>query len=312
MTRRRAACLVAAGLWLALLAGRGNPAKWHSIDVSGSLPPLSFTMARASDGKETTEADYRGKIVLLYFGLPTARTSARHLVEPGRDPAPPRAGRAAGASAVRHRRSKPRHAGGARRLCQEFRAAIRGAAGTPDQLAALARRYRVVYSVTPATNGRPYEVTHSSAIYVFDGSGAARLIIASLDSTTPTSPARPRIWSAWSTRRSRRVGWPGCGACCDDRSAGGVAHREARGQRAAIGKAQGDRDRSPRAQRHRRRHAHHVIAAGDEGDPAVRRDRTFSTVYTSPTALIDASMQHQHAAAGRARADQGLRRRTRI
>ena len=42
--------------------------KWHSIDVSGSLPPLSFTMARAADGKETTEAEYRGKIVLLYFG----------------------------------------------------------------------------------------------------------------------------------------------------------------------------------------------------------------------------------------------------
>ena len=53
------------------------------------------------------------------------------------------------------------------------------------ELTALARRYRVVYSVTPATEDHPYEVTHSSAIYVFDGSGAARLIIASLASTTP-------------------------------------------------------------------------------------------------------------------------------
>ena len=57
--------------------------------------------------------------------------------------------------------------------------------GTSDQLAALARRYRVVYSVSPATKDHPYEVTHSSAIYVFDGAGAARLIIASLSSTHP-------------------------------------------------------------------------------------------------------------------------------
>ena len=62
---------------------------------------------------------------------------------------------------------------------------IDGLRGTPDQLAALARRYRVAYSATPAAGGRPYEVTHSPAVYVFDGSGAARLIIASLVSPTP-------------------------------------------------------------------------------------------------------------------------------
>jgi protein SCO1/2 len=60
-----------------------------------------------------------------------------------------------------------------------------GLRGTPDQLAALARRYRLVYSVKPETKDHPYEVTHSAAIYVFDGSGAARLLVPSLASTTP-------------------------------------------------------------------------------------------------------------------------------
>jgi protein SCO1/2 len=55
--------------------------------------------------------------------------------------------------------------------------------GTPDQLAALARRYRLVYSVTPETKDHPYEVTHSSAIYVFDRSGTARLLVPSLGTT---------------------------------------------------------------------------------------------------------------------------------
>ena len=184
--RRGMARLVGAGLALMLLAGCDSSAKWHAIDVSGSLPPLAFTMTRAADGRQVSEADYRGKIVLLYFGYtfcpdvcPTTLSNlaqvltrvgpdAQHVavlfvtVDPNRDTAPVLAA-----------------------YVKNFAPEIEGLRGTADQLAALARRYRVVYSVTPATDGHPYEVTHSSAIYVFDGTGAARLIIASLSSTHP-------------------------------------------------------------------------------------------------------------------------------
>ena len=176
------------GIGLAVLAacGDGNSAKWHAIDISGSLPPLSFTMTRAEDGKTVTQADYRGKIVLLYFGytncpdvcpetlanindiltrLGPAADNVRVLfvtVDPNRDTAPILSA-----------------------YVKNFGAELVGLRGTPDQLAALARRYRVVYTVTPATGGHPYEVSHSSAIYVFDRSLVARLIVASLASTTP-------------------------------------------------------------------------------------------------------------------------------
>ena len=37
-------------------------------DVSGASPDLQFTMKRASDGYDVTAANYRGKVVVLYFG----------------------------------------------------------------------------------------------------------------------------------------------------------------------------------------------------------------------------------------------------
>lgn len=184
-TRRRALALLGAGLATTSLTGCSN-GKWHSIDVSGSLPSLQFAMTRALDGKPVTEADYRGRVVLLYFGYtncpdicPTTMSNvveiqtrlgpaAKHVtllfvtVDPNRD-----------TPAVLSQYVK------------NFSPAMEGLRGTPDQLAALARRYHVAYSVTPARGGTPYEVTHSPAIYVFDGSGAARLIIASLGSTKP-------------------------------------------------------------------------------------------------------------------------------
>ncbi|MHB8885997.1 MAG: SCO family protein [Methylovirgula sp.] len=173
--------LVAASLSAAFLAGC-NDGKFHAVDVTGISPSLGFTMTRAADGKEVTQKDYRGQIVLLYFGYtfcpdvcPTTLTNvddilrglgaeAQHVrvlfvtVDPDRDTLPVLAD-----------------------YVKNFGTHVDGLRGTPDQLEALTRRYRVVYSVEPATKTRPYEVTHSSAIYVFDRTGAARLLLPSLD-----------------------------------------------------------------------------------------------------------------------------------
>ena len=181
LTRRRTFGLLCAGGGALLLTGCNGDSKWNSVDVSGSSPPLAFTMTRASDGKTVTQADYRNRIVLLYFGYtncpdfcPTTLANvadilkrlgpeADHIrmlfvtVDPDRDTVPILT-----------------------QYVKNFAPQIDGLRGTPDQLVALARRYRILYSVTLATKDHPYEVTHSSAIYVFDGSGAARLLIPSL------------------------------------------------------------------------------------------------------------------------------------
>jgi protein SCO1 len=173
-----------AGLGAALIGGCQRGDDRSAIDISGNSPALEFAMTRASDGRRVTEADYRGRIVMLYFGYtfcpdvcPTTLTNVADIlkrlgpdaervrllfvtVDPDRDTLPVLAD-----------------------YVKNFAPEIDGLRGDSDQLASLARRYRVVYSVTPATGTRPYEVTHGSAIYVFDATGAARLLIPSLGST---------------------------------------------------------------------------------------------------------------------------------
>jgi protein SCO1/2 len=65
-----------------------------------------------------------------------------------------------------------------------FSPQIEGLRGTDNQLADLARRYRVAYSVD--TNG-PYPVMHSNAVFFFDPTGRIRLV--TTDTTDPAAMA---------------------------------------------------------------------------------------------------------------------------
>ena len=165
----------------ALLLVGGQAKAWNSTDMTGALPALSFSMTRASDGKTVTGADYRGKIVLLYFGYtfcpdvcPTTllnlTTMLKHLgkaaddvrilfvtVDPNRDTLPV-----------------------LKQYAQAFAPQVVGLRGTPNELANLAKRYRVAYSATPASPGHPYEVTHGAAVYVFNRSGDIKLLFTGL------------------------------------------------------------------------------------------------------------------------------------
>lgn len=160
--------IVAAALLL-LLAGCSRPS-WHMTDISGAMPKLDFHMT--SGGKPVTAADYRGKVVALYFGYthcpdvcPTTLASLTDMmgrvaspdvrvlfvtVDPDRD-----------TDAVMSDYAKA------------FSPQVVGLRGTDNQIAALARTYRVAYSVK---KGPPYEVNHSNAVFFFDRDGKARLV----------------------------------------------------------------------------------------------------------------------------------------
>ncbi|HSS14076.1 MAG TPA: SCO family protein [Rhizomicrobium sp.] len=160
---------------LALL-GCSKP-NWHMTDISGAMPRLDFRMT--ADGKPVTAQDYRGKVVALYFGYthcpdvcPATLANLSDMlakvgspdvrilfvtVDPERD-----------TDTVMTDYAKA------------FSPQVVGLRGSPNELANLARTYRVAYEVK---KGPPYEVMHSNAVFFFDKGGKARLV------TTDTSDA---------------------------------------------------------------------------------------------------------------------------
>jgi protein SCO1/2 len=182
---RTGALLLLAALFLPL-AACNEEQPWHETDISGAMPALSFTMMRADDGKQVTATDYRGKVVMLFFGYtfcpdvcPTTLAEITQIlgsigskasdvsvlfvtVDPNRDTLPV-----------------------LKDYADAFSPQVDGLRGTPSELQALAKRYRVSYSVTPATDGHDYEVSHGSAVYIFDKTGEVRLLATSLASNKP-------------------------------------------------------------------------------------------------------------------------------
>jgi protein SCO1/2 len=169
---------------LLTLASCGREKPWHATDIGGAMPALQFQMTRAGDGLGVTAADYRGRVTILYFGYthcpdvcPTTLANLADMlgrlgpdadkvrvlfvtVDPGRDTLP---------------------------ILKEYAAAfapqIDGLSGSDNALADLARRTRIAYSVTPESPGHPYAVMHSSAVFLFDATGRARLVTLSTDDT---------------------------------------------------------------------------------------------------------------------------------
>ncbi len=144
--------------------------------VTGHMPDLKFQLTN-DNGNTVTAANYRGKIVMLYFGythcpdvcpltmtrmhvvlhnLGKAADHVRFLfvtVDPARDTVP-----------VLHQ------------YVTAFDKHDVGLTGTRAQIRALAKRYRAAFDRGKVKKNGGYEVNHSAAIYVFDRKGRARVL----------------------------------------------------------------------------------------------------------------------------------------
>ena len=155
-------------------------------DLSGHMPDLKFQLTD-DNGKTVTATDFRGKVVLLYFGythcpdvcpttlaqtvaalrkLGAAGDDVRILfvsVDPARD-----------TPAVLHAYAD----------AFDKKRRVVGLTGSPGAIEALSKRYRSAFTREPSSKSGDYEVTHSAGIYVFDRDGRARVL-----STPATPPA---------------------------------------------------------------------------------------------------------------------------
>ncbi len=166
---------------LLVLAGCAGGHPWELNDVRGHLPDLAFSLIDG-DGKTVDAADYRGKVVLLYFGYthcpdvcPLAMTHLHVVMQ--------RLGDTADDVrilfvSVDPARDKPELL---RRYARAFDPRAVGLTGTPKELRALTKRYRAVFELEPPSHDGSYEVAHSAAVFIFDRAGRARLLSVSAD-----------------------------------------------------------------------------------------------------------------------------------
>ncbi|HWX66965.1 MAG TPA: SCO family protein [Rhodanobacter sp.] len=169
------ALLLVAGL---LLGGchRDAPLPFRLTNISGHMPDLDFKLTDDHD-KAVTGADYRGKVLILYFGYTHCpdvcplTLAQLHVVMQRLGPL------ADGARilfvSVDPARDTPTvmHA-----YVNAFDPRAVGLTGSASATEALSKRYRSAFTREPGSADGSYEVSHSSAMYVFDRDGKARVL----------------------------------------------------------------------------------------------------------------------------------------
>ena len=152
--------LAAAAAWMAI---QGDPAPF---EIGG---PFRLT---AGDGRTVTDADFRGRWMLVYFGYthcPDACPTALQDMANAVDALGPDAARKVALLFITIDPERDTPA-----LIQDyvsaFNAPITALSGTPEQIAAAAHAYRVYYAKHPRDDGG-YDMDHSSIIYLMDPAG---------------------------------------------------------------------------------------------------------------------------------------------
>ncbi len=199
MLSRIAALAIALGV-AGAVAGCSHPeAPWHLTDVSGHLPDLDFSLT-GDDGRPATGDTFKGHTSLVYFGYTHCpdvcpETMARLMQVIGK--------LGPDAQQVRILFITVDPARDTPSALHDYVAAFdaqhaRGLTGSNQQIEALAKRYRVAYQMEKSDPNGNYEVTHSSAVYVFDSQGHARLLATDHDSPDDFAQDLRRIIEAHS------------------------------------------------------------------------------------------------------------------
>lgn len=168
--RRRLLLLAPAGV---LGAGLLGTAGWMALHRDEPAVPIGGPFRlQAAGGRNVTDADFRGKWMLVYFGYtrcPDACPTALQDIANALDTLGPDAKRKVAVLFITVDPERDTPAAMADYV-SAFDAPITGLSGTPAEIAAAAKEYRVYYAKHPKTGGE-YDMDHSSIIYVMDPRG---------------------------------------------------------------------------------------------------------------------------------------------
>lgn len=156
----------------------GSEQSWNAKSIEGLMPDLAFTLTR-SDGETVTAEDYQGQVRLLFFGFTSCpdvcpatmaklNQAIKAMPEDLQDQVTPLF------VSVDPQRDTPEKLG---EYVRFFGDHMVGLTGDEAGLRDLAKRYRTTFGYDEPDNKGNYNVSHSAAIYVFDGQGDARLLL---------------------------------------------------------------------------------------------------------------------------------------
>ncbi len=163
---------------LALTGCFEDEEQWHAKDISGLMPELEFELI-GTGGQTVTPEDSAGNIRLLYFGFtscpdvcPTTLTDLRKAVN--QLPEDYRDDVTTLFVSVDPERDTPERLAS---YANFFGDHVVGLTAAEPELRDLTKRYRTTFGYDEPDADGNYNVSHSSAVYVFDRSGKARLLL---------------------------------------------------------------------------------------------------------------------------------------
>jgi protein SCO1/2 len=152
----------------------GKPA-FKAVDITGAEYARQLSLTDP-DGRLRTLADYRGKVVLVFFGYTqcpdVCPTTMQELAEVKRSLGPDGA-RVQGlfVTVDPERDTAPL----LKEYTANFGADITGLRGSADEIKAAAKEFKVFYSKVPGKTDTSYTIDHTAGSYVFDAQGKVRL-----------------------------------------------------------------------------------------------------------------------------------------
>jgi len=167
---------------------------WQTKNITGLMPTLTFSLTEANRNIQVHATDYRGHVLLVYFGYthcpdvcPLTLSRIKSTLA--------KLGSEANTVRVLFVSVDPKRdtLSELKRYSEFFGPQVRGLSGTQAELRALTKKYRVTYGYDKPDAHGNYNVSHSSAVYVFDPKGEARLLIRPEDTITAMTADLKRL-----------------------------------------------------------------------------------------------------------------------